>query len=73
MFKDKSSKYSVALLYLLLALTTLVPFAQVYNYEFVSFDDNLYITDNTRVQAGLTWPGIKSGPSRLPTFLIGIR
>jgi hypothetical protein len=59
MFKDKSSKYSVALVYLLLALSTLAPFAQVYNHQFVSFDDNLYITDNTRVQAGLTWPGIE--------------
>jgi Flp pilus assembly protein TadD len=40
---------------LLLALATLFLFAQVGGHEFLSYDDNLYVTDNQTVQKGLSW------------------
>ncbi len=40
----------------LVILTTGV-FGQLGTHEFVRYDDNLYVTDNPRVQPGLTWPG----------------
>ncbi|MHC4476598.1 MAG: tetratricopeptide repeat protein [Planctomycetota bacterium] len=52
-------KYVVVLIYAALVLTTLAVFAVVYENEFISFDDDLYITANRMVQAGLTWKGVK--------------
>jgi tetratricopeptide (TPR) repeat protein len=40
-----------------LCLLTLVVFLPVLRSEFVNFDDGLYVVNNTRVQAGLTWSG----------------
>jgi len=54
-----SEKYRVLLVYLALALTTLVVYWQVRNHDFIGFDDDLYVTENKNVQAGLTWRGIK--------------
>jgi protein O-mannosyl-transferase len=31
----------------------------VYNYEFVHYDDNVYVTDNENIQSGLNWQGVK--------------
>ena len=31
---------------------------EVQNHDFVNYDDNLYVTENHHVQAGLTWEGI---------------
>lgn len=31
---------------------------QVRNFEFINFDDPLYITENARVQTGLNWQNI---------------
>jgi hypothetical protein len=39
---------------LFLILATLVVFWQVRNHEFISFDDNEYVTQNLRVKSGLT-------------------
>jgi len=39
---------------LALVLITLAVFAQVVTHEFLYYDDNVYITENHRVQAGLT-------------------
>jgi tetratricopeptide (TPR) repeat protein len=52
-------KYVVVLIYAALAVTSLAAFARVYNNEFISFDDDMYITANPHVQAGLTWKGVK--------------
>ncbi len=43
---------------LLLIVATIAVFWQVYNHDFVNYDDNLYVTENRHVQAGLTWEGI---------------
>jgi len=44
---------------LLLVLATLLVYLPVCHYNFVSFDDNDYITENQVVQNGLTWAGIE--------------
>jgi hypothetical protein len=44
---------------LLLSLATLAVFAQVVGFEFVDYDDNLYVTANPHVQEGLTLAGVR--------------
>ena len=39
---------------ILLALITLAAFWQVQDYEFVDYDDNMYVFENTHIQSGLT-------------------
>ena len=46
------------LICLLLALVTLAVYWPVTSHQFIIFDDDDYITDNSHVTAGLTWPGI---------------
>ena len=40
---------------LLLIVSTLLVFAKVGGMEFLSYDDNLYVTDNQTVLGGLSW------------------
>jgi tetratricopeptide (TPR) repeat protein len=40
-----------------LAAITFAVFGQTLRYEFVNFDDNLYVYENSVVQKGLTWEG----------------
>jgi len=47
------------LLCLLLAGATLLPYIQVKDHDFITFDDDMYVTENPMVRAGLTWPGVK--------------
>ena len=42
-----------------LVLTVLAVYSQVGHFDFGSVDDNLYVTDNVHVQAGLTPENIK--------------
>ncbi|MBF0426320.1 MAG: hypothetical protein HQL66_10945 [Magnetococcales bacterium] len=42
-----------------LALVTLLLFAKVIFFDFVSLDDGLYITDNARVLSGVTLDGVR--------------
>jgi len=44
---------------LVLALGTLFLYWPVAHHEFVALDDNLYVTANPQVQAGLSWAGVK--------------
>jgi Tfp pilus assembly protein PilF len=44
--------------YLLLAGIALAVYGQATNHDFVSYDDPLYVTQNSHVQAGLTWRGV---------------
>jgi len=53
----KSNKYRTLCIYLALVLTTLASYWQVRNCNFVSYDDNLYVTDNPYIQPGLTGEG----------------
>ena len=43
---------------LLLALVTLAIFWPVADHDFVNYDDNLYVTDNLKVEEGLTFNGV---------------
>jgi protein O-mannosyl-transferase len=54
----------VAISLLLLALVVWVFLPSLRN-GFVNYDDNLYVTDNLQVQAGLTWPGVVWAFARL--------
>ena len=46
------------LIYAGLALVTLALYLPVMGHSFVDYDDQQYVTDNPRVQAGLTWKGL---------------
>ncbi len=43
---------------LLLIVLTLLVFARAGGLEFLSYDDNLYVTDNQTVQGGLSWNNV---------------
>jgi hypothetical protein len=47
------------LICLLLAAATLLPYLQVKNHGFTTFDDDLYVTENTVVRSGFTGQGLK--------------
>jgi len=46
------------LIYAVLAAVTLAVYLPVLQHGFVEYDDQQYVTDNPRVQAGLTWRGL---------------
>jgi tetratricopeptide (TPR) repeat protein len=52
------SSWQVLLILAALAAVTWAVFAPVRHFEFVAWDDPLYVTDNSRVTAGLTWAGV---------------
>src|SRR5882757_9164204 len=41
-----------------LSLITLALYLPALSHSFVEYDDQQYVTDNPRVQAGLTWNGL---------------
>ena len=47
------------LICVLLAGAVLLPYVQVKDHGFITFDDDLYVTENPAVKAGLTWEGVK--------------
>ena len=58
MFTAKLTKNQLtALICLVLALVTTALYWPISNHNFVNFDDDDYITNNSHVQAGLTWAG----------------
>jgi tetratricopeptide (TPR) repeat protein len=48
-----------AYFYLFLLLATLAAYAQVFQHDFVNYDDPDYVTENVHVRAGLTWEGLR--------------
>ena len=59
MFTAKLTKNQLsALICLALALVTTALYWPVIHHNFVNFDDDDYITNNSHVQAGLTWAGV---------------
>ena len=44
---------------LLLIAVIAIVYGQVVDHRFISYDDSMYVTENTVVRAGLTWHGIK--------------
>jgi tetratricopeptide (TPR) repeat protein len=47
------------LICILLAAVTFAVYLPVRNHEFVHYDDDVYVTNNTEVKPGLSWQGIK--------------
>lgn len=56
---DVKEKRRVAILGSMLSLLTPAIFWQLVHCDFVNFDDNLYVTDNIHVRAGLNWDTIR--------------
>jgi len=52
-----SPKKQILIVYIVLAVVTLAVFWQVNQYEFVYFDDNIYVTENIHIQSGITLDG----------------
>ncbi|HUN53819.1 MAG TPA: tetratricopeptide repeat protein [Smithella sp.] len=52
------SKKKILIVYILLTLAVVAAFWQVYQYGFVNIDDNIYVTENTHIQSGITLDGI---------------
>ena len=48
-----------AVISLLLMVTTLVVFWPTSRFDFINFDDNIYISENPHVRSGLTWNNIQ--------------
>jgi hypothetical protein len=45
------------IIYIVLAVVTLAVFWQVNHYDFTSLDDNVYVTQNSHIQSGITLDG----------------
>ena len=54
----KQSRWTLIGISLFLIALTWAVFAQTGGYQFVNYDDPLYVLDNAHVRAGLTWRGI---------------
>jgi tetratricopeptide (TPR) repeat protein len=51
---EQSHKYRIFGIYLVLAAITFIVYARTLTCDFVNFDDDIYVTDNQYVKAGLT-------------------
>ena len=47
------------IVYLVLTVVTLAVFWQVNQYDFINFDDNTYVTENSHIQSGITLDGFR--------------
>ena len=54
----KQSRWTLIGISIFLIALTWAVFGQTGNYQFVNYDDALYVLDNAHVRAGLTWRGI---------------
>jgi Tfp pilus assembly protein PilF len=45
------------IVYLILIVVTLAVFWQVNQYDFINYDDNVYVTENSHIQSGITLDG----------------
>ena len=52
------SRVQIIAIYLSLAVISLAVFSQTIHYNFVNFDDDLYVYDASAIKAGLTIKGI---------------
>ena len=57
--QDGALHNGVALLAVLLVLVTLVLYWPVTGFDFINYDDPVFVTANTHVQGGLNWEGVK--------------
>jgi tetratricopeptide (TPR) repeat protein len=52
-----SPREQVLIVYIVLTVVTFAVFWQVNQFDFVNFDDNIYVTENSHVQSGITSDG----------------
>ena len=52
------SRHLVAVAALLLIASTLIVYQPIKDYQFINYDDNLYVTNNSWVKQGLTWANL---------------
>jgi Flp pilus assembly protein TadD len=55
----RSDRLRAAALALLLVAATAAVFAQVIDFDFITFDDPVYVTENPHVRAGLSWSNVR--------------
>jgi tetratricopeptide (TPR) repeat protein len=53
------SKEQILIVYIVLTLVTLAVFWQVNQYDFVNFDDPVYVTLNSNIHSGITLDGLR--------------
>src|SRR5438552_18867196 len=56
--RDGPNRGQIIAIYLSLAVISLAVFSQTIRYNFVNFDDDLYVYDARAIKAGLTIKGI---------------
>jgi tetratricopeptide (TPR) repeat protein len=54
-----SPRTQILIVYIILTLITLAVFVQVNNFDFVNFDDPVYVTRNSHIQSGITLDGFR--------------
>ena len=59
MVNSKTDSRIVLFVSLCLLIAIIVPYRQVIGFDFVGYDDELYVTENSHVQKGLTSKGLK--------------
>jgi protein O-mannosyl-transferase len=52
------SKKKILIIYIVVTLAAVAAFWQVYQYDFVNIDDNIYVTENSHIQSGITPDGV---------------
>lgn len=52
-------KIQILIVYIALTAATLAVFWQVNQYDFVNFDDHIYVTENSHIQSGITLDGLR--------------
>ena len=57
--KDEANKTLKVAICIFLIVATFCVYSQVQDHEFINYDDDLYITNNLNVQAGLTLENVK--------------
>jgi Flp pilus assembly protein TadD len=56
---EQNRKFRLPLICVLIAIATVAVYLPVRNHEFISFDDDVYVSKNPNVQSGLTSQNIK--------------
>ena len=53
------NQIKILIVYIILTVVTLAVFWQVNKYGFVNFDDQVYVTENSHIQSGITSSGLR--------------
>jgi tetratricopeptide (TPR) repeat protein len=59
MASQAQPRWTITAVCVLLVAITWIVFGQARRFEFVNYDDDLYVYDNVIVSQGVTWPGVK--------------